>query len=78
MSTQTDCVLRIVQQINTSTPDRPVLYVEIKADRSSALERAIHSALNLRGKKISGGGDEWFKTTVTEVIDIYEFLMKCP
>jgi len=76
MSSQTDCVQRIVQQINTSTPDRPVLHVEIKTDHSYSLERAMHSILIHRGKKIHGGGDEWFKTTAAEIIDIYQFVMK--
>jgi T5orf172 domain-containing protein len=76
MSSQTDCVRRIVQQIDTSTPDRPVLHIEIKTDRSDLLERAMHSILIHRGKKIHGGGEEWFKTTAAEIKDIYEFVAK--
>ena len=76
--TETDCVQRIVQQINTSTPDQPVLYIEIRTDRCRALERAMHAVLEHRGKKLLGGGDEWFKTSPAEVLEIYEFVTKVP
>ncbi len=74
--TEVDCVQRIVQQINASTPDRPVLHVEIRTDRCRTLERAMHSVLEHRGKKVLGGGDEWFRTTAAEIIDIYQFVTK--
>src|ERR1700693_496576 len=41
---------RIRHQINTSTPDRPVLFLEIKTHTCRALERAIHATLETRGK----------------------------
>jgi hypothetical protein len=74
--TTSNCVQRIVQQINESTPEKPVLYIEMKTARSRTLERALHSVLDTRGKKISGGGYEWFNTTVAEVLDIYNFVTK--
>jgi T5orf172 domain len=59
-------------QIYTSTPDKPVLLLEIKTDHCRALERAIHAILETWGRKISGGGTEWFKASREEVLAIYE------
>ena len=73
-STDSDTVQRIAQQINTSTPDKPVLFMEIKTSRCRALERAIHATLETRGCKIAGGGAEWFKTSKAEILDIYHFI----
>jgi hypothetical protein len=61
--TDGDTVQRIAAQISTSTPDKPVLFLEIKTDKSRTLERALHSILAYRGRKVTGGGDEWFLTT---------------
>jgi T5orf172 domain len=69
-----DTVQRIADQIGTSTPDRPVLYIEIKTDDCRAIERAIHAVLRVRGRKIAGGGDEWFRATRDEIIAIYRFI----
>jgi hypothetical protein len=69
-----DVVQRIADQIFTSTPDKPVLHLEIKTNDCRALERAIHAVLELRGRKIKGGGDEWFKVTRDEVLEIYKFV----
>jgi hypothetical protein len=69
-----DTVQRIADQIGTSTPDKPALHIEIKTDDCRALERAIHSVLRVRGRKITGGGDEWFKTNPDEIIAIYRFI----
>lgn len=74
--TTSNCVQRIVQQINESTPDRPVLHLEIKTGKAAVLERTLHSVLESRGKKLTGGGYEWFLTTPSEVIEIYDFIMK--
>lgn len=73
--TNTDTVERIAQQINTSTPDKPVLLFEIKTDRCRSLERALHATLETRGWKIRGGGAEWFKTTREEILGIYQFII---
>lgn len=69
-----DTVRRIADQIGTSTPGKSVLRVEIKTDDCRALERAIHAVLRARGRKIIGGGDEWFKATPDEIIAIYRFI----
>ncbi len=65
--TDGDTIERIAAQIGTSTPDKPVLFLEVRTDRSRALERALHAILVYRGKKVAGGGDEWFLTTVDEI-----------
>jgi hypothetical protein len=71
-----DVVQRISGQITTSTPDRPVLLLEIRTHNCIALERAIHATLEYRGSKISGGGKEWFKASREDVVAIYESVMK--
>lgn len=73
-STETDTVQRIAAQIGTSTPDKPALLLEIRTDKCRALERAIHTALEVRGCKISGGGAEWFKVSRDEILAIYKFI----
>ncbi|MGA8989597.1 MAG: GIY-YIG nuclease family protein [Rhodoplanes sp.] len=75
-STDGDTVQRIAAQISTSTPDRPALVIEIKTNACRALERAMHGILETRGRKVSGGGTEWFKTTRDELMEIYQFICK--
>jgi T5orf172 domain-containing protein len=72
--TESDTVQRIAAQIATSTPDKPVLLLEIRTNTCRALERAIHGALETRGQKIVGGGAEWFRSTRDEVLAIYKFI----
>ena len=72
--TEGDTVQRIAAQISTSTPDRPVLLIEIKTNTCRALERAMHGILETRGRKVTGGGGEWFKATRDEVMQIYRFV----
>jgi hypothetical protein len=72
--TEANTVQRIAAQITTSTPDKPVLLIEIKTDQCRALERAIHATLETRGRKISGAGAEWFKASRDEVLAIYKFI----
>jgi hypothetical protein len=63
---------RITAQISTSTPDKPVLFLEIKTHDCGSLEKAIHATLEYRGRKIPGAGKEWFKATRDEVVAIYQ------
>jgi hypothetical protein len=70
--TEGDTVQRIAAQIGTSTPDKPVLKLEIRTHDCTSLEKAIHAILKYRGQKIDGGGTEWFKTTREEIVKIYE------
>ena len=70
-------VQRIAYQINASTPDKPVLYLEISSDRCQVLEKAIHRALEFWQQRVmNGGGTEWFRATVGDILEIYEFLDK--
>jgi len=71
-----DAVQRIAGQISTSTPDKPVLFLEIKTHDCSSLEKAIHATLVYHGRKIEGGGKEWFKTSREEIISIYQSVAK--
>jgi hypothetical protein len=73
-STDVDTVERIAQQINTSTPDKPVLLIEIRTNKCRSLERAIQATLETRGCKIAGGGAEWFKASRDEILAIYQFI----
>lgn len=75
-SAEVDTVQRIAAQIKTSTPDKPCLLLEIRTDQCRALERAIHAILEVRGRKISGGGIEWFRVSRDEVIKIYKFVIQ--
>jgi T5orf172 domain len=70
--TEGDTVQRIAAQIGTSTPDKPVLKLEIRTHDCASLEKAIHAILKYRGQKIDGGGTEWFKATREEIVKIYE------
>lgn len=72
--TEGDTVERIADQIGTSTPDTPVLLLEIKTDASRKMEKALHAVLDAQGKKVKGGGDEWFLTTVDEIESLCDLL----
>jgi len=49
--TEANTVQRIAAQISTSTPDKPVLLIEIKTDQCRALERAIQATLGNAGSQ---------------------------
>jgi hypothetical protein len=66
-----DTVERIVGQISTSTPDKPILLLEIRTHDCNSLERALHAILEYRGAKIVGGGNEWFRASRDDVVAIY-------
>jgi hypothetical protein len=72
--TTTDTVQHIAAQISTGTLDKPLLKLEIKTARPSKLEDAIHAVLDYRGRRVTGGGKEWFLTSRDELIDIYKFI----
>jgi hypothetical protein len=76
--TDGDTVQRIAAQIGTSTPDTPVLFLEIRTRDSRALERALHSVLAYRGQKVNGGGAEWFRTSTDEIERLCDFLDQNP
>lgn len=64
-STTGETVERIIAQIGTSTPDKPVLFLEIRTHDCSSLERAIHATLEYRGAKIVGAGRDGSKLVAT-------------
>jgi hypothetical protein len=74
--TEGDAAQRIAAQISTGTPDKPTLLLEIKTHDCNALEKAIHATLDYRGRKVRGGGKEWFKTNREEVIAIFKSITK--
>jgi hypothetical protein len=76
--TDGDVIRRIVNQINESTPDRPVLHLVLATNNPGALERALQGALVLRDRKVVGGGDEWFRASVDEILTIYRALLGEP
>jgi hypothetical protein len=71
-----DTVQRIVAQISTSTPDKPVLLLEIRTHDCSSLERAVHAILEYRGSKVVGAGKEWFKASRDDVVAIYRSIQE--
>jgi hypothetical protein len=68
-------VERIARQIETSTPGQPVLLIAIATANSQALERALHGTLECRGRKITGGGSEWFRAHRDEIASLVEFVL---
>lgn len=71
-SAMDDPVARVAAQISTGTPDRPVLHLVIRTHDCRALERAMHAILRLRGRRVEGGGAEWFRVSLEEVLDLHE------
>ena len=76
--TNGDAVRRIFAQISTSTPDKPVLFLEIRTHDCSSLERAVHAILEYRGGKVLGAGKEWFRTSRDEIVAIYRSIVERP
>jgi len=68
-----DVVTRIANQINTSTPGKPVLELVIRTNDCRSLEKALHGVLQVRDRKETGGGDEWFRIDVAGLLEIYSF-----
>src|ERR1051325_897655 len=71
-----DVVTRIVNQINASTPGKPILQLLIRTNDSRSLEKALHGVLQVRDRREIGGGDEWFRTDLAELQEIYSFCMQ--
>ena len=67
-----DVLDRIAKQINTSTPDRPLLKLVIRTGQAVHIERMLHAALRAKGAEIAGGGTEWFRITPDELLALYE------
>jgi T5orf172 domain len=73
-STEADTLQRIAAQIGISTPDKPVLYMEIRTNGCRLLERAIQAVLDAKGHKIAGEGAEWFRVNRDKILAIYQFI----
>ncbi len=68
---------RIANQGKTNLPEVPVIGLQILTDNSKELEKAIHSVLEARGKKVSGSvGNEWYLTNPEDVENIYNLIEK--
>jgi hypothetical protein len=56
-------------------PDKPALALEIRTHDLWRAGRAIQAALEYRGKKIAGGGKEWFRTDRNEIVQIFNSIV---
>ncbi len=65
-----DPIARVATQIGTSTPDRPQIVLVVRTPRARAFERALHAILELRDRRVIGGGAEWFLATRDELLDL--------
>jgi hypothetical protein len=70
-----DVINRIARQISTGTPDKPTLVLVIRTGDCRGLEKAIQGVLQVRGRKIIGGGDEWYITTRDELLQIHTLII---
>lgn len=71
----TDPDARIRMQV-TAMPEQPVVLGKYEHNDPSALERAIHSILILRGKrKLDAPGTEWFMTTPVEIEGLIKIVL---
>jgi len=66
-----DVIVRVTQQITTSTPDKPSLFLIFRTQNCRALEMALHGVMQVQGRKVLGGGDEWYQVTRQELLGIY-------
>lgn len=65
---------RIASQVGTAMPEKPEVVFEIPCDDAQSLEKAIHSLLTIKGKRISGiPGCEWYNTNSEELSQIISF-----
>lgn len=51
----------------TAFPRPPIIGLVIKTEDGRRLEHALHSALTLAGKRVKGGGSEWFMTSPEQI-----------
>ena len=69
-----DVIMRVTQQITTSTPDKPSLFLIFRTQNCRALEMALHGIMQVQGRKVLGGGDEWYQVTRQELLEIYRMI----
>jgi len=73
--TKGEVIDRVAGQIKTSTPDKPALFLIIRTDNCSSLEKAMQGVLEVRGRKVMGGGDEWYIVTRDELVQVYKMVI---
>lgn len=65
---------RVMMQVGTALPERPVLLFEIECDDCAKLEKAIHAALDVKGFKMPESlGNEWFCVNQNELLSLMSF-----
>ncbi|MBH2533989.1 GIY-YIG nuclease family protein [Serratia marcescens] len=73
--TTTNIAQRISSQTSTAFPEAPVTAFEIECDDCYKLEKAIHSVLDHKNKRLTSAlGKEWFLTNPKELGEILSFL----
>ena len=76
--TEGDPYQRVVKQVKSATavPESPQIGLVIKPEDCVSLERALHSILDIQGKKAKDAmGEEWYITSPKEVTDIYRSII---
>lgn len=72
-----DARLRIKHQVQTSSPEKPVIGLIVKTDDAYLLEQALHAILRLNHKDVkNASGEEWFVTTPDEVKMLCQMLRR--
>lgn len=70
-----DPLARIKTQV-TAMPEQPIILGTYEHHDPTSLERALHSVLNLRGKrKTDAPGAEWFMTTPDEISALIQMVL---
>lgn len=72
--TEDDPYARIGNQEKTVFPDKPVLALLIHTPDARKCEKAIHSILEFKNKKLVSPGNEWYLTNIDEIISIFQFI----
>ncbi|MEI6571984.1 MAG: GIY-YIG nuclease family protein [Alphaproteobacteria bacterium] len=75
LTTTGDAEARVKQQCKaTSCFEFPQIIGTWPVQRVAAMEDAIHSILEARGKKLNAPGTEWFGTTMDEIVSVIRFI----
>lgn len=70
---------RILMQLGTSHPERPVVYRAHHTDRPRLIERYLHAALKIEGLWMEDApGAEWFNTYPEHVDELLNFVGELP
>lgn len=72
---KSNVINRIKQQVQTSSPEQPIIDLVVFCDNGRKLESAIHAILKLYNREIkSATGIEWFNTTGDEIKNLCSLL----